>query len=123
MTDPNQRINVRQVKTNTARVKQSLDTMRPQMFENYAAAVTRLYEMEVKARQVLESAGVQTVLYVSYLDFARQLYRLSRDRGISGEAFALAASILLEKWIARGLNPKVLAAIRCEVFNIAEPKK
>jgi hypothetical protein len=67
------------------------------MFENYAAAVTRLYEMEVKARQVLESAGVQTVLYVSYLDFARQLHRLSRDRGISGEAFALAASILFEK--------------------------
>jgi len=77
--------------------------------------------MEVKARQVLDSAGVQTILYVAYLNYARQLYKLSRQQGISGEAFALAASILLDKWAARGLDPAVLARIRTEVFDIAAP--
>jgi hypothetical protein len=42
-------------------------------------------------------------------------------RGISGETFALAASVLLSKWAARGLDPDVLAAIRTEVFDIGAP--
>jgi hypothetical protein len=121
MTDPNQRINTWQVKTNTARVKQSLDTMRPQMLENYAAAVTRLCEMETRTRQVLNSAGVQTIMYVPYLNYARQLYKLSRQRGISGESFALQAELLLVKWHQRGLDPDVLASIRSEVFDTASP--
>ena len=33
----------------------------------------------------------------------------------------LAAKVLLDKWSARGCNPAVLARIRSEVFNIAEP--
>jgi len=42
-------------------------------------------------------------------------------RGISGETFALAASVLLSKWAARGLDPDVLAAIRIDVFDVAAP--
>ena len=42
-------------------------------------------------------------------------------RGISGETFALAASVLLSKWAARGLDPDVLAAIRTDVFDVAPP--
>jgi hypothetical protein len=121
VTDPNQRINTWQVKTDTARTKAALDTLRPQMLENYAAAVTRLCEMETRTRQVLNSAGVQTILYVPYLDYARQLYKLSRQRGISGEGFALQAELLLGKWSGRGLDPAVLAAIRTEVFDTTAP--
>jgi hypothetical protein len=58
---------------------------------------------------------------VSYLSQARQLYKLSRPQGISGESFALVARVLLEKWAARGLCPAVLAAIRTEVFDVAAP--
>jgi hypothetical protein len=42
-------------------------------------------------------------------------------QGISGEAFALAAKVLLDKWAARGLDADVLAAIRTEVFDVAAP--
>jgi hypothetical protein len=77
--------------------------------------------METRTRQVLNSAGVQTILYVAYLDYARQLYKLSRQRGISGESFALQAELLLGKWSGRSLDPAVLAAIRTEVFDTPAP--
>ena len=59
---------------------------------------------------------------VPYLNFGRQLYKLSRQQGISGESFAMAAQVLLDKWAARGCDPKVLAKIRTDVFDIAAPK-
>jgi len=79
-------------------------------------AEASLYEMEVKARQTLNTAGVHTIFYVAYLNYAGQLYKLSRQQGISGESFAMGAQVLLDKWSARGLNSAVLARIRTAVF-------
>ncbi len=121
MTDPNQRIANWTTKTNTERTKQTLDTLRPDMLKRYEAAVASLCEMEVKARQTLNAAEVHTVFYVAYLNYARQLYRLSRQQGISGESFALQAQVLLDKWANRGLDAAVLARIRTDVFDAVAP--
>ena len=91
------------------------------MLKHFEAAVASLCEMETKARQTLNAAGVHTIMYVPYLSYARQLYKLSRQQGISGESFVLAAKVLLDKWAARGLSPDVLAAIRAQVFDAAAP--
>ena len=121
MTDPTQRLNAWTIKTDTGKVKQILDGMRPVMLKHYEAAVASLCEMEVKARQTLNSAGVHTIFYVAYLSYARQLYKLSRQQGISGESFALQAQVLLEKWASRGLDAGVLARIRTEAFDAVAP--
>jgi hypothetical protein len=121
LTDPNQRQMNWQIKTDTARMKQTLDTLRPDMLKRYEAAVASLCEMEVKARQTFNAAGVHTIFYVVYLNYARQLYKLSRQKGISGESFAMSAQILLNKWSARGLDSAVLARIRTEVFDASTP--
>jgi hypothetical protein len=110
-----------QIKTDTGRMKETLDSLRPEMLEHYKAAVASLCEMETKARQTLNTAGVHAIMYVPYLSYARQLYKLSRQQGISGESFALVAKVLLDKWAARGLDPAVLARIRTEVFDAAPP--
>jgi len=65
--------------------------------------------MEAKARQSLNSAGEQTIMYVPYLSIVRQFYEPSRQRGISGESFALRTQVLLEKWANRGLDATVPA--------------
>ena len=122
MNDPNQRRMNWQIKTETGKVKAILDDLRPDMLKRYEAAVASLCEMEVKARQTLNAAGVHTIFYVAYLNYARQLYKLSRQQGISGESFAMAAQVLLDKWAARGCDPKVLAKIRTDVFDISAPK-
>ena len=121
MSDPNQRQMNWQIKTDTGRVKETLDTLRPDMLKHFEAAVASLCEMETKARQTLNAAGVHTIMYVPYLSYARQLYKLSRQQGISGESFAMSAQVLLDKWAARGLNPDVLAAIRTQVFDAVAP--
>ena len=121
MTDSNQRLTAWQVKTDTGRMKATLDSLRPEMLEHYKAAVASLCEMETKARQTLNAAGVHTIMYVPYLSYARQLYKLSRQQGISGESFALVAKVLLDKWAARGLDSAVLARIRTEVFDAGAP--
>jgi hypothetical protein len=110
-----------QTKTDTTRVKQILDDRRSDMLKRYEAAVASLCEMETKARQTLNAAGVHTIFYVAYLSYARQLYKLSRQQGISGESFALQAQVLLDKWANRGLDPVVLARIRTEVFDAPAP--
>ena len=121
MTDPNQRRMNWRIKTDTGKVKAILDDLRPDMLKHYEAAVASLCEMETKTRQTLNAAGVHTIFYVAYLNYARQLYKLSRQQGISGESFALGAQVLLDKWSARGLDSTVLARIRTEVFDVVAP--
>jgi hypothetical protein len=121
VTDPNQRLMNWQIKTDTSKVKAILDDLRPDMLKRYEAAVASLCEMETKARQTLNAAGVHTIMYLPYLNYARQLYKLSRQQGISGESFAMGAQVLLDKWSNRGLDPAVLAKIRTDVFDIDEP--
>ncbi len=121
MTDPNQRRMNWQIKTDTGKVKAILDDLRPDMLKRFEAAVASLCEMETKARQTLNAAGVHTIMYVPYLNYARQLYKLSRQQGISGESFALQAQVLLDKWASRGLDSAVLARIRTEVFDAVAP--
>ncbi len=65
------------------------------------------------------SFGIIEVVF--YLDFARQLFRLSHGRTISGATLAKEAQVLLEKWQNRGLRPEVLAAIRTNVFSVPAP--
>jgi len=121
MADLVKRVESWDVKFDTERVKQVLDRKRQRMLERYAEAMAGVWDVEVRAKQVLNDAGVSTALFVPYLDFARELYRASRVRRISGNSFALAAQVLLDKWSARGLNPDVLANIRTQVFDIGAP--
>jgi len=91
------------------------------MTARYEASVVALSTMETDAKQVLSASGIDTMYIVFYLDYARQLFRLSHGRTISGPTLAKEAQVLLEKWASRGLDPKVLATIRTQVFNIGVP--
>ncbi|MEO0080368.1 MAG: hypothetical protein ABIK44_06820 [candidate division WOR-3 bacterium] len=121
MADLTRRIEAWRAKTTPERTKEVLEARRAEMQRRYEAAMAEMCAMEEQVKAVLNSHGIHTSNYVPYLNYGRQLWKLTRE-GISGESFALAAKVLLEKWAARNLDPKVLAAIRTEVFNIGEPK-
>ena len=91
------------------------------MTERYEAAVVALTTMETETKQVISASGIDTMFIVFYLDYARQLFRLSHGRTISGPTLAKEAQVLLEKWQNRGLRPDVLASIRYGVFSIPAP--
>lgn len=123
MADPRKRSLAYRVKATPERTKEILDARLEEMRARYDAVMEEIYAMETEVKAVLNDKGVSTSLYVPYLNFGRQLWKLSKEQGISGESLALAAKVLLDKWAARGLNPDILATIRSQVFNIAEPKK
>ena len=122
MDDATRRAANWEAKYNTERVKATLDDLHAKMAERYRAAVAPLVAMEKEVKEVLNGCGVSTALYVPYLNFGRQLYKLTRQQNISGESFAMAAQVLLDKWAARGCDPAVLAKIRTDVFSVKEPK-
>ena len=106
----------------TRRDRETLGDLREDMAARYEAAISQVWVMEAKVREVINACGVSTSQYVPYLNFGRQLYKLSRQQNISGESFAMAAQVLLDKWATRGCDPKVLAKIRTDVFDVVEPK-
>jgi hypothetical protein len=89
--------------------------------QRYQASMVSLCIMETDTKQVLSASGIDTMYIVFYLDFARQLFRLSHGRTISGPTLAREAQVLLEKWQNRGLRSDVLAAIRFQVFSVPAP--
>jgi len=91
------------------------------MTERYQASMVALCTMETDTKQGLDGSGIDTMYIVFYLDFARQLFKLSHGRTISGPTLAKEAQVLLEKWHNRGLRPDVLAAIRTDVFSVPAP--
>jgi hypothetical protein len=122
MSDSLRRTTRWQVKCTPERTKATLDAIRDDMKARYAAATAALTQMEIDVKQTLNAQGVNTINYVPYLSFARQLFKLSNKRNISGESLAIEAKVLVDKWHARGLNRDVLVAIRFENFSIDEPK-
>ena len=121
MKDSVQRRENWEVKYNLDRVKQILEAKRATMGAHYEAAVAGMVAAEIKVRETLNACGVNTIHYVPYLNFGRQLYKLTTQRQIAGDSAAIEAQVLLEKWASRGLDPKVLATVRTQVFNIGEP--
>jgi len=121
MSDPVRRIERWKKKYSAQRTKDTIDLIHEGMSQRYEAATADLAAMEVKVRTVLNESGVHTIHYIPYLNFARQLFKLSRKRNIAGDSFAIEAKVLLDKWAARDLKPEVLATIRSEVFDIGEP--
>jgi hypothetical protein len=54
------------------------------MTARYEASMLALGSMELDTKQVLSASGIDTMYIVFYLDYARQLFRLSHGRTISG---------------------------------------
>jgi len=123
MSDPVKRAERWKAKYKTQRVKETLDDIREDMAKRYEAAIADVCVMEGKVKEVINAAGVSTSLYVPYLNFGRQLYKLTHQQHVTGESFAMVAQVLLDKWAARGCDPDILATVRKDVFNIDAPTK
>jgi hypothetical protein len=121
MSDVTRRISRWKAKYSPEIAAQTTARIFTDMTARYEASIVALNSMELDTKQVLSASGIDTMYIVFYLDFARQLFRLSHGRTISGPTLAKEAQVLLEKWQNRGLRPDVLAAIRTDVFNVPAP--
>jgi len=122
MSDVTRRVSRWKAKFSPDIAAQTTSRIFADMTERYEAAMVALSSMETQTKQVLDASGIDTMYIVFYLDYARQLFRLSHGRTISGPTLAREAQVLLEKWQARGLRADVLAAIRYDVFSVPAPE-
>ena len=116
MGDVVRRIDRYRLKSDPERVFELLKELRADMERRHEFEQVRLYGIELKARQVLNSADVPSMLYVFYLNYARELHRLGKR--LAGASLAREANVLLEKWVARTLERSVLERIRDEAFSV-----
>lgn len=107
-------------KTSPERIKAILEELRSTMVANMQATFPEIVMLEAQVKQVLDGESVATIDYPFYLNFARELWRLQRQ-GISGDSLMREVSVLMQKWVARGLAQPVLEAIRDQVFTISPP--
>jgi hypothetical protein len=121
MSDVTRRISRWKAKYSPEIAAQTTARIYADMTARYEASIVALHSMELDTKQVLSASGIDTMYIVFYLDFARQIFRLSHGRTISGPTLAKEAQVLLEKWQNRGLEPDILAAIRTDVFNVPAP--
>jgi len=121
MPDPQRRIQQWKAKYTGPKVGLTVADILPTITPRMEAKALAITAMETEVKQVLDTAGVTTIHYPFYLDFGRELFRLTVTRLISGESAAIAAELLIVKWVARELTRSVLENIRTGVFNIPPP--
>uniref|UniRef100_A0A7C4GDA1 Uncharacterized protein n=1 Tax=candidate division WOR-3 bacterium TaxID=2052148 RepID=A0A7C4GDA1_UNCW3 len=107
-------------KTEPELVMQRLVRVRQVMRERYRAQQVMLVEIEQKARGVLNAANVPAMLYIFYLNFAREVY--NRRLRLAGPSLAREVNVLLEKWVGRTLEREVLERIRDEAMSVRAPE-
>ena len=120
MADVTKQIAKWNAKFDTARIKATLDAMRPDMAAHVAAVFPQMAEKDTEVKQTLDELGLPSIQYPFYMCFGRELFAMVR-RSMSGESAAIAAQTLVDKWVARGLVQSALEAIRTQVYNISAP--
>ena len=118
-SDVTRRIEYWEMKTEPEDVYRRLQKARESMKRRQAQQQVLLVETETKARQVLNSANVVGMMYLFYLNFAREIY--ARRQRFAGPSLSREIGVLLEKWVLRGLDRSVLERIRDEALSVAPP--
>jgi hypothetical protein len=85
------------------------------MAEQTTAKFTDLASMEGSVKAILEPLGINTIQFPFYLNYGRELYKLTSN--FSGATLSQEAQIKFNKWKARGLTNTVLKSI-AESFGI-----
>lgn len=91
------------------------EMMVDQVNVRFADLVT--FENQVKLT-ILEAAGIPTINIPFYLNYAREVY--TKGQRFSGTTLCNECSLILDKWVARGLDRDVLTDI-AEAFGVTIP--
>ena len=105
-----------EIKTDPERVKKTNEDMRKQALEHHSAKQTALSIFELKAKEAIDPTGVPSPLYVSYLNYCRELWKKSNTYG--GAVLENETNAIIAKWKARQLDEDILKKLRFELISI-----
>ena len=104
--------------SDTEHTAKQIELAKEDMLTAYAQSQDGATQMETLVREVLGRNGVPSIAYPGYLNFARQIGKITKR--FAGDTFMLEAKILMDKWAARQLVRKILETILYEVFAAKE---
>ena len=90
-------------------VKARFDALKETMAEQQEVRFSDLVNLENTVKGIVEPQGVPTILIPHYLNFGRELYSLTQR--FSGVTLNTEATLVFQKWKARGLQVALLKAI------------
>ena len=98
-----------EAKMDDTSIAQRFRDQKTDMVDQMAARSAELVLVEMKAKKIIEAAGIAVILVAQYLNFARQCYRLARQ-------FSQATQInevyyRYQYWVSQGLTPAILTDI------------
>ena len=105
-----------EIKTDPERVKKTNEDMRKQALDHHSAKQTALSIFELKAKEAIDPTGVPSPLYVSYLNYCRELWKKSNTYG--GAVLENETNAIIAKWKARQLDEDILKKLRFELISI-----
>ena len=74
-------------------------------------------DLRARVSELIGNAGVPSIQWLFYYDFARRLSRLARQ-DVGHDSLVSEARMQLEVWVARGLERSVLEMIGRERFEL-----
>jgi hypothetical protein len=120
MRTDKQRIAKYKAKTDPVIVRRKIAAMLPIMKANHAAFAREAVALETAFRDWWfareQVAPSDRILYIFYLDFARQLW--NHKKKYSGANLVLMAQSKKDQWLALGLDDRVLRKLALDVFGI-----
>jgi len=100
-------------------MKAIIDAEKPTFYAHAVPKFESLTAMEDAVKMLLNMEGISVATTVSYLCFAREVWKITQT--YSGDTAARAAADLVAKWTSRALAASTLEKIRSQVFNIPAP--
>jgi len=106
------------IKTDPERVKQTSEQMRQQSLQRHSNKQTELTKFEIQAKEAIDPTGVPSTLYVSYLNYCREIWKKSNTYG--GAVLKNETDAIIAKWKVRKLDEEILKHLRFVLINVKE---
>lgn len=113
------RIQKFKAKYNPESIKGAIERQLDSIIEQQTVTQSQLEKVENMTKIILGEENVPTPLIISYLNFAREIWRIRNK--YSAEILKTEADIMLYKWTRRSLQESVLIRIRDEIFTLEAP--
>ncbi|MDW8114745.1 MAG: hypothetical protein RMJ34_07440 [candidate division WOR-3 bacterium] len=118
---PDRRIDKWNVKLDADTIKEHYLNQKPVMRTYFSDAARYFYDIETRTKAILDQNNITMSFYPMYYCFAREVGKKVRYVGYGGESLFTELSLIISKWVARGLATLILNQILREVFGISIP--
>jgi len=93
--------------------------MKPMMFSQIEAEFPTIVQVETKVKTVLGEAGIPTWQNPPYLNYSREVYKLTKR--FSANQLRKMVDAAMVKWVFLDLEQPILEEIRNTIFTLTAP--